>query len=146
MKWIAAINPANLNKLFRRGIIIYTHNSLDKSAIQIKVSNSFYEACIIEVLLRIGYTLLFGCMYRSPTQTSFSDGNNDDLNKLLQELCAKFFTHTCLYGNFNYQDINWKHQGVKTVKNSSLLRPSRTAFCSSTPRIYPALVEMIVHL
>ena len=48
------INPINLDDSFGRGIIIYTHNSLEKSAIQIRASNPFAEACLIEVRLRNG--------------------------------------------------------------------------------------------
>ena len=118
MKWIAALRAVNLDKSPGRGVIIYTHNSLDKSAIQIKVSNSFEEACLMEVRLRNGDTLLFGCMYRSPTQTSYSDGNNDNLNQLLQELCAKSYTHICVVGDFNYRDIIWKNWTTQHGENS----------------------------
>ena len=83
------INPVNLDNTTGRGIIIYTHNSLDKSTIQIKVSNSFEEACLVDVRLRNGDTLMFGCIYRSPTQTDNSDDNNENLNNLLKELSEK---------------------------------------------------------
>ena len=90
------------------GIIIYTHNSLDKSTIQIKMDNLFKEACLLEIRLRGGDVLLFGCFYRSPTPTSDSIENNENLNRLLKTICTKSYSHVCLVGDFNYKDINWK--------------------------------------
>ena len=125
------INPVNLDKEFGRGIIVYTHNSLDKSAIQIKVSNSFEEVCLVEVRLRNGDTLLFGCIYRSPTQTDSSDNNNENLNKLLQDLCTKKYSHICLVGDFNYREINWKTWTTthgESSKESKFLEKVRDCF------------------
>ena len=50
------IRPINLerNPNIGRGIIIYTHNSIDKSTIQIKMDSKFEEACILEICLRGG--------------------------------------------------------------------------------------------
>ena len=112
------INPVNLDKVSGRGIIVYTHNSLDKSALQIKISDSFEEACMVEVRLRNGDTLLFGCIYRSPTQSEKSDDNNEHLNKLLQALCTKKYSHICLVGDFNYRNINWKTWTTPNGENS----------------------------
>ena len=102
------INPVNLDKESGRGIIVYSHNSLDKSTIQIKPGNSFNEACLLEVRLRNRDTLLFGCIYRSPTQTESSDENNEQLIKVIENISAKNYSHVCLVGDFNYRDINWK--------------------------------------
>ena len=104
------INPINLEMSPNtgRGIIIYTHNSLDKSSIQIKMESKYEEACIIELRLRGGDTLLFGCIYRSPTPTQDSAVNNDNLNRLLKIICNKSYSHVCLVGDFNFKDINWK--------------------------------------
>ena len=125
------INPTNLEKGTGRGIIIYTHNSLDKSAIQVWVSNPFEEACLVELRLRNGDTLLFGCIYRSPTQTNDSVENNDHLNKLLQELCAKSNSHICLVGDFNYRDINWNSwttPHAEDSKESKFIEAVRDSF------------------
>ena len=98
---------------------------------QVKVNNSFEEACLVEVRLRNGDTLLFGCIYRSPTQTSDSAVNNDNLNKLLQELSAKSYSHICLVGDFNYREINWNSWTTphgETSKESKFIEPVRDCF------------------
>ena len=104
------INPVNLetSSNIGRGIIIYTHNSLEKSTIQIKMDSKFNEACILEIRLRGGDTLIFGCIYRSPTPTQDSAVNNENLNRLLKTICTKSHSHVCLVGDFNYKDVNWK--------------------------------------
>ena len=125
------INHVNLDKTAGRGIIVYTHNSLDKSAIQVKVSNSFEEACLIEVRLRNGYTLMFGCIYRSPTQTDISDSNNENLNQLLIDLSTKSYSHICLVGDFNFRDINWNTwttPHADTSKESKFIEAARDCF------------------
>ena len=112
------INPVNLDKTSGRGIIIYTHSSLDKSAIQVKMDNTFEEACLLEVRLRNGDMLMFGCIYRSPTQTLDSTENNENLNKLLQAICTKSYSHVCIVGDFNYRDINWNSWTTPHDENS----------------------------
>ena len=112
------INSTNLDKTSGRGIIIYIHNSLEKSALQIRAKTSFEEACLIEMRLRNGDNLLFGCIYRSPTQTNNSDVNNENLNNLIYELCNKSYSHICLVGDFNFRDINWKSWTTPHSENS----------------------------
>ncbi len=104
------IRPTNIETSLKkgRGIIIYTHTSLDKSTIQIKIDNKFEESCVLEIRLRGSDVLLFGCMYRSPTPTESSVTNNENLNQLLKTICNKKYSHVCLLGDFNYRDINWK--------------------------------------
>ena len=112
------INPTNLVNEVGRGIIIYTHKSLDKSTIQVEVSNKFEEACLLEIRLRGGDVLLFGCIYRSPTATADSIENNNNLNNLVRSICAKPYSHVCLVGDFNYKDINWKSWTTPHGENS----------------------------
>ena len=83
------INPTNLLNDIGRGIIIYTHNSLDKSTVQIEVTNKYEEACLLEIRLRGGDVLLFGCIYRSPSTTLDSTENNDNLNNLMKFVYTK---------------------------------------------------------
>ena len=90
-----------------RGIVVYTHNSIDKSVVQIKPDDKFEETCLLEIRLRGGDWLLFGCFYRSPTSTTASDQNNDKLNNLLRHMTQKNYSHICLVGDFNFPDINW---------------------------------------
>ena len=72
------------------------------------MDNKFEEACLVEIRLRGSDVLLFGCIYRSPTPTADFIANNKNLNRLLQTICAKTYSHVCLVGDFNYKDINWK--------------------------------------
>ena len=104
-----SLHPVNIeNDQHGRGIIVYTHNSLDRSTIQIKSDNKFQESCLLEIRLRGGDVLLLGCLYRSPTPTPDSIANNENLNQLLKTICLKSYSHVCLVGDFNYKDINWK--------------------------------------
>ena len=92
-----------------RGIAIYTHEKIEKSTVQIELGSRFEEACLIEIRLRGGDVLLFGCIYRSPTPSSNSGQNNDDLNELLNIITKKEYSHRCILGDFNYRDINWNN-------------------------------------
>ena len=87
---------------------MYTHKSIDKSTIQIQPEHDFEEACLLEIRLRGGDTIIFGCFYRSPTPTINSEGNNEKLNSLLRSVSRKKYSHTCSLGDFNYRDINWE--------------------------------------
>ena len=102
------LHPVNLDSKTGRGIAVYAHKSLDKSIIQIKPAVSFEEACLLEVKLRGGDVLLFGCFYRSPTKSMTSDENNTKLNQLLQHLSLKKYSHKLFVGDFNFKLINWK--------------------------------------
>ena len=62
----------------------------------------------LEIRLRGGDTLIFGCFYRSPTPTINSEGNNEKLNSLLRSVSRKKYSHTSILGDFNYRDINWE--------------------------------------
>ena len=102
------LHPVNLTNNIGRGIAVYTHTSIDKSVIQIKSKIEYEEACLLEVRLRHGDTLLFGCLYRSPTPSSTSDANNTHLIDLLKSISNKKYSHVCIVGDFNYKKINWK--------------------------------------
>ena len=102
-----SLHPLNLDTDKGRGILVYTHSSLEKSSIQIDPIASFDEACFLEIRLRNADRLLFGCCYRSPTKTTVSNTNNDKLNSFLRSLPSKKYTHRCLVGDFNYRKRNW---------------------------------------
>ena len=102
-----ALHPVNLEDTNGRGISVYTHESISKSTIQIKPNSDFQEACLLEVRLRGGDILLFGCLYRSPTASDTSTTNNELLNDLMRFISLKKYTHVCLLGDFNYKTINW---------------------------------------
>ena len=86
------IHPINLDNDTGRGIAIYSKDALEKSVIQIDSDSSFEEVCLIEVRLRGGDILLFGCVYRSPTSSESSEQNNDKLNSLLMPVANKKYT------------------------------------------------------
>ena len=67
----------------------------------------FQEACLLEIKLRGGDLMLFGCVYRSPTTSATSDKNNEDLNRLLTSISKNNYSHRCIVGDFNFKDINW---------------------------------------
>ena len=67
----------------------------------------FEEACLLEIRLRAGDTMLFACCYRSPTASSTSEKNNERLNRLLLTISKKTYSHRCIVGDFNYRDIDW---------------------------------------
>ena len=86
---------------------MHTHNSIEKSAIQIKPELRFAELCLLGIKLRSGGIMIFGCFYRSPTPSEKSEENNDNLNNLLRCISRKTYSHTCILRVFNYRDINW---------------------------------------
>ena len=98
-----------LNKI-GRGIVILIHESMNNLVLEVKPTSEFKEACLLEVKLQGNDTLLFGCIYRSPTNTAISTRNNSNLNLLLKEIATnKKYTHKCIVGDFNYRDINWEY-------------------------------------
>ena len=101
------LHPVNLEDSRGRGIAVYTHDSIGKSVIQVIPNTDFQEACLLEVRLRGGDVLLFGCLYRSPTRSDTSAINNISLNKLLRYVTTKKYSHICLVGDLNYNSINW---------------------------------------
>ena len=114
-----SIYPINLDNDTGRGIAIYSKDALEKSAIQIDSDSSFEEVCLIEVRLRGGDILLFGCVYRSPTSSEYSEQNNDKLNSLLMSVANKKYTHKCIVGNFNFGHINWTSWSTPRSENSA---------------------------
>ena len=91
-----------------RGIVVLVHESLKNLVLEIKLNSKFQEVCLIEVKLEGTDSLLFGCIYRSPTSTPTSPINNANLNLLLKEIATtKQYSHKCIVGDFNYRDINW---------------------------------------
>ena len=73
---------------------------------------------MLEIKLRNGDKLLFGCIYKSPTQTTDAVKNNEKLNSFLQTICNKSYSHVCFVGDFNYRDINWNGWTTPHGENS----------------------------
>ena len=114
-----SLHSINLGKDFGRGIVVYTHNSLDKSITQISMDQPFEEICCIEVRLRGSDVLLFCCCYRSPTHSASSDANNENLNNLLRTLSVKKYSHRCIVGDFNFRQIKWQSLTTPCGENST---------------------------
>ena len=113
------LHPLNLYDNEGRGIAVYTHQSLDKSTIQIKSTQDFKEACLIEIRLRGGDTLLFGCCYRSPTTSDTSAINDCNLISLMKCISLKKYSHICIVGDFNYKSIDWATWKTKQGDSSN---------------------------
>ena len=102
------LHPVNLHNTDPgRGVAVYTHSSISKSVTQVKLDVKFEEACLLEIRLRGGDTLLFACCYRSPTKSPSSETNNTNLNLLLKKIYTSKYSHRCIVGDFNYRGINW---------------------------------------
>jgi hypothetical protein len=111
---------SNVAIVGKRGIIIYIHSSLDKSVSTVDVVTVFEEMLFLSLKLRGGDSLLFGCMYRSPTVSETSHTNNFNLNLLLKQLCKPTenpYSHICIVGDFNYPKISWE-QWYTAVEDS----------------------------
>ena len=87
---------------------IYTHDSLEKSVIEVNSDINFEKVCRLELKLRGGDRMLFGSFYRCPSPTDISAENNNNLNKPLMNIANKSYSHKCLVGDFNFKDINWE--------------------------------------
>ena len=115
-----------------RGIVILTHESIKDLVVEVKLENEFQEACMIEIKLQDNDTLLFGCIYRSPTSTEKSAENNASLNLLLKKVASnRKYTHKCIVGDFNYKDINWEHWSTphdETKEDEQFLEALRDPF------------------
>ena len=101
------LHPVNLDNEVGRGIAVYTKDALEKSVNQVDLDLRFDEVCLLEVRLRGGDVLLFGCVYRSPTASDNSKDNNENLNQLLKSIANRKYSHRCIVGDFNYKHINW---------------------------------------
>ena len=126
-----SLHPVNLDSSAGRGIAVYTHKSLDKSSVQIKPVLNFEEACLLEIKLRGGDTMIFGCFYRSPTKSETSDDNNNNLNNLIRCIFEKKYSHTCILGDFNFRDIDWTSGSTphnEFSKESKFIETIRDAF------------------
>ena len=80
------LHPVNISSNTGRGIAVYTHTAIAKSVIQISPDTEYEEACLLEIRLRGGDTLLFCCCYRSPTSSETSEENNKQLTQLLMKI------------------------------------------------------------
>ena len=112
------LHPINLLNDNGRGMAIYTHTSIEKSTVEIKLDSKFEEVCLLEIRLRGGDVMLFCCCYRSPTPSDKSEENNNKLNRLLKMISNKKYSHRCIVGDFNFRGINWTNWTTQCSENS----------------------------
>ena len=108
------MHTKNLSVENKRGIIIYTHNSL-KNISEIVDDSEFEEYLSLVMITENKETLLICAIYRSE---SGSVENNDLLNDLLKEIEQKKCKHKLIVGDFNYKDICWKNLSTEKSDNS----------------------------
>ena len=101
------IFTTNIDSTNGRGIVILAHSSISHLVLEVKPDVQFEEVCLLELKLEGNNVMIFGPIYRSPTQTSRSDKNNNNLNTLVRRLANnKIYFHICLTGDLNFH-INW---------------------------------------
>ena len=132
-----SLHTVNLDSKIGRGVAVYTHNSLDKPVVKIK----FRGSVSLELRLRGGDLLLLGCFYRSNTLTSTPNKNNENLNKLLQCISNKTYSHKCFVGDFNFKDINWK--SWTTLHNEGSREAKFTDEAMQVPEIVPKITARL---
>ncbi|XP_060081381.1 uncharacterized protein LOC132560720 [Ylistrum balloti] len=94
--------PSNFPGDKKRGAIIYVSKKIN--AVEVQFETDFEECVWVRISLNKKDTLLFGCMYKSP---SSSEHNLEALNDLLNKVGECRFTHTVITGDFNFPDIDW---------------------------------------
>ena len=157
-----SLQPVNLDSNIGRGIIIFTHSSIDDCAIQINPDIKFNEVCLLEIRLCGGDNLFFGCFHRNPTITSTSEKNNAISNNLLKYLSGKKYSHQCFVGDFNFRKINWfrwttlhneeskKVQFIETIRDyylyQHILEPTRSRSTDNTSLINLVLTNEVMQV
>ena len=66
-------------------------------------------------------TVLVGCIYRSPNS---DDQNNTELFNMLKSEKMSKFNKICIFGDFNFPDVNWDgiwNGNKKAMKLSKIL-------------------------
>ena len=108
----------NVGAKGRRGVVVFVHNSLEKSVSSIEIVSEFEETLWLSLKLRAGDCLLFGVIYGSP---SSSESNNLALNKILSTICVHELpkcSHLCVVGDLNFPGIHWS--AVHTCQEGSM--------------------------
>ena len=106
----------NLDGNTGRGMLVYIHDSINKSVSTVEVKSQFSEVIGIEIKLVAGDKLVFYCCYRSP---SSSDENNRQLNEIVGSLSDGSHSHVLAVGDFNYPSINWDNCSTSQAEDST---------------------------
>ncbi|XP_066924072.1 uncharacterized protein [Clytia hemisphaerica] len=112
-------SQVNLDTDQGRGIVIFVHISIKHLVIDVKPPVTFNEVCMIEVQLSGKDLLAVACIYRSPTRSTSSNENNNNLNLLIKSIALnKKYSHKCLLGDFNFPTINWENWTTPHLEDS----------------------------
>ncbi len=95
---------SNLEKC-KRGVIIYTRESLNAVPISLQEDRNFEESVWCRVNLKNEDVLTLGVIYRSPNSPP---ENHERLRSLIHEANNLKSSHLLIMGDFNYSDINWR--------------------------------------
>lgn len=97
------IHYVNVDKVYGRGVILYTASWLNASPYT--TSDSCLESLWVTVRLSGRDRLIIGCIYRSP---SSSAENNEKINNQIRSVCTSGdASHILIMGDFNFPNINW---------------------------------------
>ena len=97
-----------------RGIIIYTHQTINK-ILDISATTIFSEYKLISINIDKETDFLVGAIYRSESGTN---ENNENLLKLLKEINEMKQSHKMIVGDFNYKSIDWESCSTTKSENS----------------------------
>ena len=114
-----------INNAPHRGVIIYTHKSLQATEVTF-IDNNFQEFVMCEVKTsKSGISLLFVCIYRSPSSAL---NNNDNLLRLLRRVDQHPAKLKCIVGDFNMPYIDWDNGEATDQLGKSLYECSLELF------------------
>ena len=113
----------NLGASGIRGVAIYTRKSLKIAEIDFKI-DYFQDHIWIEIPAYKQKPLLCGCIYRSPSNDSDSEGiyGSTQATRRVIELIRAAYQHNSnllIAGDFNYKEIDWKNEYAPPGKKAS---------------------------
>lgn len=114
------INIPNYDKISpskpgKRGVILYVHQSLHATDVELFEDIAFDESVWCSIKLREDKDrLLIGCVYRSPNSTP---ENNDNLHTLINRAGSSKYSHILIVGDFNYKEIEWEKGTTDASEN-----------------------------
>ena len=116
------VSHTNMEGTTGRGVVILAHSSIYHLITDVNQSVNhveFNEACIIEVRMSGNESMVFACIYRSPTKNDMSIENNTKLNTLIRDISStKKYSHKCFVGDFNFPTINWNNWTTPHLEGS----------------------------
>ena len=89
----------------KRGVCIYTHESLGATECREMTGTNGDECVWCEAKLIKNDKLLISCIYRSPDSNVTNDAKMNDTLKKANNLG---FSHVLLFGDLNHPSLNWR--------------------------------------